>query len=276
MVGRKRTAWPPTSVDVHIWTGKSFHRQEQLQVRPKQYDDDALRAILRLPLKALNVGLTRPSCQAVHECFTRISSKLECLISNVPGVVIVGNLHLLVHLTVLVVKIHRDGATVQTIGCGPATQLARGLLALHELQSLHYDDRNVDALLWAAPVQLRPDQEHTSAVKEAREVLIAVRHLSMEHKLRNLSIRWRNSMVTHQSDVLDLGPLDGALLEQVQLALEELDVSGVRMRAEDWPVLPQWQLKELRICTALELSPSQIRLLEAWSAWETIHLNPSR
>jgi hypothetical protein len=59
-------------------------------------------------------------------------------------------------------------------------------------------------------------------------------------------------------------------------ALEELDVSGVRMRAEDWPVLPQWQLKELRVCAPLELSVNQIRVLEAWSAWETIHLNPSR
>jgi hypothetical protein len=61
----------------------------------------------------------------VHECFTRISSTLECLISNEPTMAVVGSLHLLVHLSALVIKVHRDGAPVQTIGSGPASQLAR-------------------------------------------------------------------------------------------------------------------------------------------------------
>ena len=346
--------------DIHIWSGKTFHRQQQQQqqqVRTKLHDDDVLRAIFRLPLKALNLGLTRPSCQMVHECFTRISSTLECLISNEPTMAVVGSLHLLVHLSALVIKVHRDGAPVQPIGSGPASQLARALSVLHELQSLHYDDRNVDALMWVAPVQLRPDQEQTSPVTEAREVLTAVRKLSVEHRLRNLSIHWRSSVVACRADVLDLSPLGDAPLTEVQLdtyvptaanllalvalpalcrltwrccmtlladviqhaapppqqasalrslrlhhhesdqtalyplvgqgvlawwaacapALQQLNVSGARMRTSDWYVLPEWsQLKELRMCAPLELSVESIRLLEGWSSWQTIDFNPSR
>jgi hypothetical protein len=345
--------------DVHIWTGKTFHRQQPDQVRPKQYDDDALRAVLRLAqLKSLNLGLTRPSCQAVLECFTRVSSTLECLISNVPTVAVVTNLHILSHLRVLVIKIHRpDWAPVHTIGSGPASQLANALPALLQLQSLHYDDRNVDALLWAAPVQIHSDEERASPLKEARAVLVAVRNLSVDHKLSKLSIRWRNSVVTHQSDALDLSPLEGARLDTVQLdifvptaanllalvtlpaliqlewlcsmnllaeviqysappkhqasalrclrlrhhrseqsslyplvgpgvlaywvavapALEQLEVSGVRMKARDWTLLAQWsQLRELRIYAPLELCLDQISAFQRWSSWQVIHLNPAR
>lgn len=346
--------------DVHIWTGASFHRQQQTGVEEEpKHDDAALRAVLRLPkLKVLNLGLTRLSHEAVHECFTAVSSKLECLISNVPTVAVVANLHILRHLRVLVIKIHRpDWAPVHSIGCGPASQLASALATLQQLQSLHYDDRNVDALMWAAPVQLQPDQERASPVSEAREVLVAVRNLSVQHMLRKLSIRWRHSVVTHQSCGLDLTPLGDARLERVQLdifvptavnllalaalpalvrlewlcsmsllaeviefsappqqqasalrylrlrhhrndqsslyplmrsgviafwaavapALEELDVSGVRMRAEDWTLLARWpQLRELRIYAPLELSLAQLSVLQRWSSWQVIHLNPAR
>jgi hypothetical protein len=199
--------------------------------------------------------------------------------------------------------------------------------------------------MWAAPVQLRPNEEQISPVTEAREVLIAARRLSIEHRLRNLSIHWRSSVVVYRADVLDLSPLGDAHLSEVQLdthvptvfnlvalvslpalirlewrcsvtlladviqhaapppqqasalrglrlhhyqsddqnnpqvgpgvlaywaacapTLEQLDVSGVRMRAQDWAILPEWsQLKELRICAPLELSATQVKILEAWS-----------
>ena len=85
----------------------------------------------------------------------------------------------------------------------------------------------------------------------------------------------------HQIDQNALYPLMGpgvlAWWAACAPALQQLNVSGARMRASDWPVLPEWsQLKELRMCAPLELSVGNIRLLEGWSSWEIIDLNPSR
>ena len=184
--------------DLHIWTSGG-----------NRYDDAALTAVSHLPrLKMLNLGLNRPSHQAVRECFTRLAPTLECLLSNVPQTAVVASLSLLTCLQVLVIRIDRSQcARVHLVGQGPASLLATALPVLTMLHALHYEDSHVLTMRWSAPVVLQEGQERALAEAEAFQVVTAVRDLSAHHALRQVSFRWRGSQIAYEHGIFDLTPL---------------------------------------------------------------------
>lgn len=58
--------------------------------------------------------------------------------------------------------------------------------------------------------------------------------------------------------------------------LEELHLNDVEVEAERWALLPQWiRLREVHLHACLELTGSQIRVLQGWRSWQVIHLYPT-
>lgn len=58
--------------------------------------------------------------------------------------------------------------------------------------------------------------------------------------------------------------------------LEELHLNDVEVEAERWALLPQWiRLREVHLHASLELTGSQIRVLQGWRSWQVIHLYPT-
>ena len=58
--------------------------------------------------------------------------------------------------------------------------------------------------------------------------------------------------------------------------LEELHLNDVEVEAEGWALLPQWaRLQEVHLHASLQLTGSQIRVLQEWRSWQVIHLYPT-
>lgn len=195
--------------DVHVWTeGDRWANKDSLAALQRS-DDAALRAVACLPaVKVLNLGLFGPTSQAVQTCFTALAPKLECLLSNVAGVAVVGNLSVLTQLRSLAIKIQRPyWPSVQPMGTGLATQLAKALSALTCLQYFHYEDTQTN--VWHHPPARFPEgYESESSEAEARGVLMAVHELSARHALRDVSLCWR----LHGMDD-EIGPMDLSALQ---------------------------------------------------------------
>ncbi len=239
--------------DIHVWTGGY---KPSGGAPPKSYDDAALRAVSTLQtVRVLNLGLSAPSDDAVHECFTYLASKLQVLLTNVPGGAVLSCLPMLVHLRSLAVKMTRlPWARSQLIGTGQGTLLARALPTLQQLRFLHYEDADVEpSLPWTVAV-VGPDEELESPVEEARQVLLATSHLSRHHVLRQLSLRWKRSCLGDEPGpgLLDLTPLiqhqsaSPLQLHSLQLDLRTTASARAALQALSMLVEIEWRCHGLK------------------------------